>query len=393
MASARAGRARQAAHDPRRSGHRLRPAGLSPLPRLGRGRRGGRGLRPRLPLLQLQGGDPQRALPRALADHARRDRGDRLARRRARARQALQGGRLHHRLLPQRARSDEGDHRGGHPRGQLLRPPASRQDPRGLRRASPRSSRPRARTAPSSPISPPSSRRCASTARSSSCSRAGSSTSSRAPRRSSSTPRASWWTRSAAASRRRRRAHRPSLVESRAPWTTISSSASCGAACSPEWVRSPPSSPTRIAAVIWERVFDEDPPVRLMEDSSTRLVAAEGGDSPADPGYAPVGSPEGADHAGHDAFAEKPELFVGAAFAGGLLVAGVLRYLGDDASHRTTEPTRTSARSSRRSPRRPRCWCARRSSSRRPRSRRRSRRSARGRRWEPPPACSSCSPS
>ncbi|MEK6278576.1 MAG: hypothetical protein AABM29_11255, partial [Actinomycetota bacterium] len=48
----------------------------------------------------------------------------------------------------------------------------------------------------------------------------------------------------------------------------------------------------------------------------------------ADPGFAPVGSPEGADLAGHDAFAEKPELYVGAAFAGGLLVAGVLRYLG-----------------------------------------------------------------
>ncbi|MEK6228320.1 MAG: hypothetical protein AABM31_03210 [Actinomycetota bacterium] len=56
----------------------------------------------------------------------------------------------------------------------------------------------------------------------------------------------------------------------------------------------------------------------------------DGGDAPtgADPGFAPVGSPEGADLAGHDAFAEKPELYVGAAFAGGLLVAGVLRYLG-----------------------------------------------------------------
>ena len=53
-----------------------------------------------------------------------------------------------------------------------------------------------------------------------------------------------------------------------------------------------------------------------------------GASSESDPGYAPVGSPEGADIAGHDAFAEKPELYVGAAFAGGLLVAGVLRYLG-----------------------------------------------------------------
>jgi len=54
----------------------------------------------------------------------------------------------------------------------------------------------------------------------------------------------------------------------------------------------------------------------------------EGGDGPGDSGFAPAGSPEGADLAGHDAFAEKAELYVGAAFAGGLLVAGVLRYLG-----------------------------------------------------------------
>jgi len=48
-----------------------------------------------------------------------------------------------------------------------------------------------------------------------------------------------------------------------------------------------------------------------------------------DTGSKPVGSPAGGDAAaGHDAFAEKPELYVGAAFAGGLLVAGVLRYLG-----------------------------------------------------------------
>ena len=47
-----------------------------------------------------------------------------------------------------------------------------------------------------------------------------------------------------------------------------------------------------------------------------------------DPGFSLAGSPEAADIAGHDAFAEKPELYVGAAFAGGLLVAGLLRYLG-----------------------------------------------------------------
>lgn len=30
----------------------------------------------------------------------------------------------------------------------------------------------------------------------------------------------------------------------------------------------------------------------------------------------------------HDAFAKRPEVFVGAAFAGGLAVAGLLRWLG-----------------------------------------------------------------
>jgi len=54
----------------------------------------------------------------------------------------------------------------------------------------------------------------------------------------------------------------------------------------------------------------------------------DGGDGP-NTDFSSVGSPAGADAAaGHDAFAEKPELYVGAAFAGGLLVAGVLRYLG-----------------------------------------------------------------
>jgi len=55
----------------------------------------------------------------------------------------------------------------------------------------------------------------------------------------------------------------------------------------------------------------------------------DAGDDPAAGGFAPAGSPSGADIAGgHDAFADKPEIYVGAAFAGGLLVAGVLRYLG-----------------------------------------------------------------
>ncbi|CAN5509780.1 hypothetical protein BH20ACT19_BH20ACT19_10780 [soil metagenome] len=43
---------------------------------------------------------------------------------------------------------------------------------------------------------------------------------------------------------------------------------------------------------------------------------------------APAGSPAGGDEAGHDAFAERPELYVGAAFAGGLVLAALLRVLG-----------------------------------------------------------------
>ena len=83
MATApRAGARRQAPPDPRRRRHRVRPPGLSPLPRLRRGGRGRGRLRARLPLLRLQGADPQRALPRALAGHARRDRARSTAARR-----------------------------------------------------------------------------------------------------------------------------------------------------------------------------------------------------------------------------------------------------------------------------------------------------------------------
>ena len=50
------------------------------------------------------------------------------------ARDKLYGGRrLHHRLLPPRARPDEGDHRRGHARRELVRRAAPGQDPRGLR--------------------------------------------------------------------------------------------------------------------------------------------------------------------------------------------------------------------------------------------------------------------
>ena len=39
-------------------------------------------------------------------------------------------------------------------------------------------------------------------------------------------------------------------------------------------------------------------------------------------------SPAEADQAAHDSFAERPEVYVGAAFAGGLAIAGLLRLLG-----------------------------------------------------------------
>ena len=63
---------REAAPDPRRRRARLRPAGLQPVPRERHRRRGRGRLRPRLPLLPLQGRGARHAVPRALERHARR---------------------------------------------------------------------------------------------------------------------------------------------------------------------------------------------------------------------------------------------------------------------------------------------------------------------------------
>ena len=68
---------RQTPQHPRRGDHGLRPPGLPLDPRLRHRRRGGRRLRARLPLLQLQGRGPQRALHRALVAAADGDRGGR----------------------------------------------------------------------------------------------------------------------------------------------------------------------------------------------------------------------------------------------------------------------------------------------------------------------------
>ena len=49
------------------------------------------------------------------------------------AREARRGRRLHHRLLPPRPGADEGDHRRGHPRRELVRAHPPARDPPGLR--------------------------------------------------------------------------------------------------------------------------------------------------------------------------------------------------------------------------------------------------------------------
>ena len=55
------------------------------------------------------------------------------------------------------------------------------------------------------------------------------------------------------------------------------------------------------------------------------MEASQSNNEPAAPWAAPAPSEQGGD----DAFAERPEVFVGAAFAGGLGVALVLRWLGN----------------------------------------------------------------
>lgn len=46
------------------------------------------------------------------------------------------------------------------------------------------------------------------------------------------------------------------------------------------------------------------------------------------PAATPARSPAAAVETGHDDFADRPEVYVGAAFAGGLVFAGLLRWLG-----------------------------------------------------------------
>ena len=117
---------RQAAHDPRRRDpvfaregfHRCRVSDIA--------KRGERRLRARLSLLSLQGRGARHALHRALEPAAR---GDRRGRRSdAPVREKLRAvAVVHHRVLPQRPRPDEGDHRRGDARRQHLRPGAPRE--------------------------------------------------------------------------------------------------------------------------------------------------------------------------------------------------------------------------------------------------------------------------
>ena len=173
-------------------------------------------------------------------------------------RQALHGRRLHHRLLPPRAGPDEGDHRGGHARGELVRPPAPGQDPRGLR--GDRRDRGGGRKDGSfkSTIDAEFAAMCFYGAIEQLLSGWIFDLLPR-PRRSSSAPRASWWTPSAEGWRHLPRVVPPCLVESRRMdndlvkrlvWSGLL--AGVGALTT--------IVANRIATAIWMRVFDEDPP-------------------------------------------------------------------------------------------------------------------------------------
>ena len=95
--------------------------------------------------------------------------------------------------------------------------------------------------------------------------------------------------------------------------------------------------------MIWVRVFDEDPPDRLMEPTRSRRrgrPAAAAARRPAGRAARPATGREAAPDrrrvasrrcrqaTDDDAFAERPELFVGAAFAGGLALAAAPEVAG-----------------------------------------------------------------
>ena len=65
-----------------------------------------------------------------------------------------------------------------------------------------------------------------------------------------------------------------------------------------------------------------------MEDSQNRGAERASPASYQGPGETPRRSPADANKAAQDDSAERPEVYVGAAFAGGLAFAGLLRWLG-----------------------------------------------------------------
>ena len=260
MATRRDGARRQAAPDPRRRDPRVRARGLPPLPRVGR-----RATRRASPTASSTTTSARR---RRSSTRSSSSAGscmlDAIAEIDARdvpvAREAALDRRLHHRLVPPRPRPDEGDHRRGHARRELVRRAPPRRDPRGLRgHRRDRRDGPRGR-ARSSPTSPPSSRPCASTARSSSCSPAGSSRCCRGPTRSSSAPRTSWSRRSAAAWRigaaecSARVWLNPAPMDNDIVKRLMWSGLLAGVGALTTIVAN------RIATEIWLRVFKEDPP-------------------------------------------------------------------------------------------------------------------------------------
>ena len=140
-------------------------------------------------------------------------------------------------------------------------------------------------------------------------------------RRSTSTRRAWWLTRSAAASSPRRRMLRPCLVECPGPDGERPRQAPrSGAACSPEWAPSPRLWPRRGSAV--GKALSTKMPFLVAdgrpEAPPARLVPRPGRCS--DVGDLSCGCPGRGRRRG--AYAERPEVYVGAAFVGGLALAG-----------------------------------------------------------------------
>ena len=78
----------------------------------------------------------------------------------------------------------------------------------------------------------------------------------------------------------------------------------------------------RVATAIWVRVFNEDPPDRLMAADRAEPPPRSSAGGRSRRRESPL-----AWRPSRDAFAERPEAFVGAAFVGGFVFALILRRL------------------------------------------------------------------